>query len=169
MRSSLLLTAVLASVVMIGCGGDSDGGDGGADRGSSSSRVVNAPPPGQARVTVDNRELTFTEPGAIACKVSDEEFSFSFRIGDNETTIGAGGVYGGGMWSGEIRMTIANPEGERGPLDYVVSLPDIGRSTLAFEGKSMSYSGPWKRQPPNDGSNPPAVDAGAGTVSVTCP
>lgn len=169
MRSILLFAILLGSMVSVGCGGGSDEDDSGADGGSSSNGVENAPPPGQAHVAVDNREFTFTEPGGVGCNVTDEGFSFSFRIGDNQVTLGAGAVYAGGMWGGEIRMTVANPEGERGPIDYFVSLPEVDEPGLAFDGKSMSYSGPMKKQPPQDGSNPAAVDVGTGTVSVTCP
>ena len=40
--------------------------------------------------------------------------------------------------------------------------------SVAVDGTSMSYSGPMLMQPPNDGSNPPPVDAGTATISATC-
>ena len=172
MRTPLLLTTVLGALLTVGCGGDSEG-DGGssADGASSSGGVINPPPPGQATVSVDGQQFSFTEPGGVGCNVDDDGFSFSFRIGDNETTLGAGGIRTGDSWGGEIRMTIANPDGAPGPIDYFVSLPDVDDSTLAFDGKSMSYSGLVMKQFPRntDGSVPPAKDVGTGTVSVTCP
>jgi hypothetical protein len=132
MRTPLLLTTVLGALLTAGCGGDSEG-DGGssADRASSSGDVINPPPPGQATVSVDGQQFSFTEPGGVRCNVDDDGFSFSFRIGDNETTLGAGGIRTGDSWGGEIRMTIANPDGAPGPIDYFVSLPDVDDSTLA--------------------------------------
>ena len=139
MRTPLLLTTVLGALLTVGCGGDSEG-DGGssADGASSSGGVINPPPPGQATVSVDGQQFSFTEPGGVGCNVDDDGFSFSFRIGDNETTLGAGGIRTGDSWGGEIRMTIANPDGAPGPIDYFVSLPDVGDSTLAFNGKSTA-------------------------------
>ena len=165
----ILAVVVFGSLAVFGCGGDDDDGDAGPSGDSGSGDVVSPQAPGEALVSVDSKEFKFSEPGGVGCNVTKEGFSFSFRIGDNEVTLGAGAVYAGDMWVGEIRMTVANPEGERGPIDYFVSLPEIDEPGLAFDGKSMSYSGPMKKQPPQDGTNPAPVDVGTGTVSITCP
>jgi len=142
----------------------SDAGGGAASGGS----VVNPQPPGQGVMSVAGLEYTFTEPGGVACAISDGEFSFSFRQGDNEVTIGGGGFYTGGYgWGGGITLIVANPEGEPGPVHYTIPLPDIDESALAFDGSSMSYSGPVVKRVP--GGAQEGEDAGSGTVSVTCP
>ena len=47
-------------------------------------------------------------------------------------------------------------------------LPDYATAAVAVDGTSVSISGPMQKQPPNDGSNPPPVDAGGGTFSFSC-
>jgi hypothetical protein len=117
-------------------------------------------------VSVDGLELTFEEPGTTPCNVTDGEFGFSFVAG--ESIVGGGGVYFGSAtgWGGGINLIVANPEnGEPGPIKYRTALPMVDASTLAFDGSSMSYSGPMSKQGP--GSEPPG-EVVTGTVSVTC-
>ena len=95
--------------------------------------------------------------------------TFSFRIGDNEVTLGAGANRYETGWLGNIDMTVANPDGEEGPISYFPDLAEHGDAGLAFDGNSMSYSGPMQKSPRNDGSNPPPIDVGDGVISVTCP
>lgn len=171
MRRTTILAAGLMLVVTA-CGSGGTGGDPGssADDGASGSsgNVIDPPPPGQATVSVDGLELTFEEPGAVPCSIADGEFGFSFRIGDNEITIGAGGTrFDEVGWGGSIMLVVANPEGEPGPVTYVVFLRDIDESDVAFDGSSMSYSGPMLKQTP--GSDPPGEEIGTGTISATCP
>jgi hypothetical protein len=155
------------------CGDDdsgeaqSDGGDGGTAVASGGAEVVDPQPPGQAKAVVDGREFTFTEPGALDCLIAEGSLTFSFRIGDNEVTLGAGANRSDTGWLGSIDLRIANPDGEDGPVSYFPDLAANG-DAVAIDGNSMSYSGPMQKQPPNDGSNPPPIDIGNGTISVTC-
>ena len=176
------IIAVAILLALAACGpGDAGGGavetpDAGAPAASTDGSspgnggdVIKPQPPGQASASVGGLEFTFTEPGAVACALAPEEFAFSFRIGDNEITIGAGGTrFGDDIgWGGSIIIVVANPEAEPGPIQYAVFLRDIDESTLAFDGSSMSFSGPMLKQAP--GGEPPGEDAGTGIVSVTCP
>ena len=108
------------------------------------------------------------EPGALACTIADDSITFSFRIGDNEVTLGAGANLYDTGWLGAITLTVGNPAGEAGPISYFPDLAANGGG-LAIDGSSLSYSGPMQKQPANDGSNPPPVDVGDGVISVTCP
>jgi len=174
-RKTLTLAVVLL-LVLAACGGDdtseaaSDTGDSGSSaQGSGDAGTVVEPlPPGQATAVVDGLEFEFSEPGGVACTIASGEFSFSFIIGDNEIVLGGGGFESNAEWGGTISLRIANPEGEPGPIQYFANLTEHGAAGLAFDGSSMSYSGPMQKQPANDGSNPPPVDAGDGAISVTC-
>ena len=174
---SLLLAAALA-----GCGSDSDDANSAsagdqpsaaddASGGSSSGAgaVVDPQPAGQATASVDGQEYVLDMPGALDCTIQDDTFTYSFRIGDNEVTLGAGANEYDGKWIGNIDLVVANPTGELGPIHYIPDLTENGASGLAFDGDSMSYSGPMQKQPANDGSQPQPVDVGDGTISVTCP
>jgi hypothetical protein len=174
---------VVLALVIAACGGDGsdstsdspsgDGGPAAAESGGSgdsgSGEVVNPPSSGRATASVDGLDLNFTEVGGVACNIGSGEFSFSFRIGDYEVTLGGGGFESSSGWGGSITLVVANPDGEPGPIGYLANLPDHGGSSLAFDGTSMSYAGPMQKQPTNDGINPPAVDVGDGVISVTCP
>ena len=174
---SILLAATLAA-----CGSSSSGDADNASSGDqpaaqsddasgkgSSGDVVDPQPPGQATASVDGQEYVLDLPGALDCTIEDDTFTYSFRIGDNEVTLGAGANEYDGKWIGNIDLVVANPTGELGPIHYIPNLTENGASGLAFDGDSMSYSGPMQKQPANDGSQPQRVDVGDGTISVTCP
>lgn len=148
----------------------SDGGapDDEQPDGADDSEVADPQLPGRAIVSVEGREFTLTEPGALDCTVTEDAVTFSFRIGDNEVTLGGGADHSDDVWLGSVEVRIADPGGEPGPITYFVTLPDES-SGLAVDGDSFSYTGPLKKQPSNDGSNPVPVDAGLGLVSLTCP
>lgn len=190
-RQRLMMTAAMALAV-VACGGGDDSADsgttgaeeiGGAQNDGSTENaddaaaetgdaatdagVVDAAPPGQAAVSVDGLELGFTEPGGVGCSIEDDSFSFSFRIGDNEITLGAGVIRAEDEWMGAIEMVVADPDGEDGPVAYFPDLAGDGASVVV-EGSSMSLVAPFMKQPPQDGSNPAPVDVGEGTISVTC-
>jgi hypothetical protein len=172
---SILLAATLA-----GCGSSGSDADNASSGGQPAARsddasgegssggVVDPQPAGQATVSVDGQEYVLDLPGALDCTIEDDTFTYSFRIGDNEVTLGAGANEYDGKWIGNIDLVVANPTGERGPIHYI---PDLTENSagLAFDGDSMSYSGPMQKQPANDGSQPQPVDVGDGTISVTCP
>jgi hypothetical protein len=143
--------------------------DDGVSTGDSSNAgtSVDAAPPGQALVAVDGQDFAFELPGAVACNVQEGEFGFSFRIGDNEITLGGGGFRSDSGWGGDIVLEIPEPEGEVGVTQYFVDLAQHG-DQLEINGNGLAYSGPWMMRPPNDGSNPPPVEVGEGTLSVTC-
>ncbi|HEU4321114.1 MAG TPA: hypothetical protein VFS66_13670 [Acidimicrobiia bacterium] len=175
-RTATALTALL--LMAAACGGndqtdetagepdtpnvtESPGGNG------ESGDVVNQQPPGQAYVMVDGLEYTMTEPGGIGCSIAEDSVTFSHRIGDNEVTLGGGASLADGAWFGAIDMTVANPEGENGPITYYPDLA-VNGDGIEVSGASMSYSGPMLKQPAQDGSNPSPVDVGEGVISVTC-
>lgn len=174
MRKALML-GVVVLLTLAACGSDdadqpssaTDNGSGDAAKGSGT--VVDPQPPGQATVSVDGQIFTMDQPGALACSVSNEKITYSFRLGDNEVTLGAGASKINGGWLGNISLVVANPNGEQGPVQYLVNVADDGEQGFAFDPPSMSYSGPMQKQPANDGSNPPTVDVGNGTISITCP
>ena len=187
MKKVLIGLAVLA---LAACG--SDGGGGSADEPEQESTgtattgdgeeadtddapdagaggaIVNPQPAGQAFVEVDGVQYTLEEPGGLDCTITDEAITFSFRIGDNEVTLGAGANLYDTGWIGSFTLNVGNPEGEPGPISYFPDLAANG-DALVIDGDSASYSGPMQKQPANDGSNPPPVDVGDGVISVTCP
>ncbi len=144
-----------------------EGGESGGS-GTDGAGVVDPQPPGQALVSVDGQEYVLTEPGALACTLADDAITFSFRIGDNEVTLGAGANETDGQWLGSVDLRVADPGGEPGPIAY---FPDLVTNSggVAIDGDSFSYSGPMQKQPANDGSNPPPVDVGDGLITITCP
>lgn len=144
-----------------GGGGDGGGGGGGGD-------TVNRPAPGQAAVSVDDQEYTFTEPGALACTVTDESITFSFRLGDNAVTLGAGANQTDGEWFGSVVLRVAEPSDEPGPISYFPEFP-ANSAGVTIDGDSFSYTGPMQKQPANDGSTPAPIDVGDGLITVTCP
>ena len=174
MRRIITLAAVVV-LVLSACGGDdastsdsdSSSGDSGSQGAPAGGDVADRQPAGQATVTVDGQEFTLTEPGALECTVTPDAITFSFRIGDNEITLGAGANLYDAGWLGSIDLRIANPAGEAGPVNYFPDLATNGVG-IVVDGDSMSYSGPMQKQPANDGTNPPPVDVGDGTISVTC-
>lgn len=138
-----------------------------ANSAATGGAVENKQPAGQATASVDGLEFTLTESPALTCAITDEAITFAFWIGDNEVTLGGGANLYDTGWLGAVTLTVANPDGEAGPITYYPDLAANG-STIAIDGSSMSYSGPMLKQPANDGSQPPPVDAGEGTFSVTC-
>ncbi len=185
MRQLCVMVVVAAGLLAAGCGGSdsavevstsddtlgettSSGGDGSGD-GASGATVVDPPPPGHATVSVDGQEFNFELPGALDCLVGAEAFRFSYRIGDNEVTLGAGANrYEEVGWAGNITMIVADPAGENGPVSYSPAEGAMTDAAFAFEGESMSYSGPMQKRIPS-ASSPPSVDVGEGTISITCP
>lgn len=177
---------VLIALALAACGGDDDnaapaqeatdaaptddtsGADDTSGESSGGGEIVNPQPAGQAHVSVDGLDYTMQEPGGLACTISDDAITFSFRIGDNEVTLGAGANLYDTGWLGNIRTTVGNPPGEDGPVAYFPDLAANGAG-LTIDGNSASYSGPMQKQPANDGSNPPPINVGDGTISVTCP
>ena len=174
-----LLLPVASMVLIAACAGESgpesrtpDGasepvakpqpaGDGGAGDGG----VVNRQPPGQGAATVDGQEFTFNTPGGVACKVTDEEFSFSYIIGNNEVTIGGGASIQGGQWFGSLSMRIAADDGT---TEYVAKLND-NPGAVAIDEDSVSYAGPVdKYVPAPPGELPQGVDVGNGVFTATC-
>ncbi len=150
---------------------DGEAGDAASGDDASANAVVAAPPPGQATTSVDGLDLSFELPGALDCSISDDAITFSYRVGDNEITLGAGANRVDDGWMGSIALSVANPDEEPGPIGYYPAPGENGvldESLFAVDGASMSYVGPMLKQPANDGSNPPPVDVGTGTISATC-
>lgn len=154
-----------------GAAAPADGGepDEDADGVGGGGSITDAQPAGQAFAAVDGLEFTLQQPGGLDCTVSPEAITFSYSIGDNEITLGAGAnFYEDQGWLGGINLRVANPESEDGPITYFPDLTAHG-DRIVVDGASVSYSGPMMKQPANDGSNPPPVDVGDGTISITCP
>lgn len=161
MKRYLALVTVLALVVTACGGDDSDDSGGGATNGT----VVKVQPPGQAIASVDGLEYSFSSPGGLACAVSDDEFSFSFIIGDNEVVVGGGASISGGQWFGSLTLRIF---ADNAATEYSAKLID-NPSAIAIDGNSVSYSGPMEKfAPSTDGSLPEPEDVGNGTFSATC-
>ena len=170
--------AVAAIVVLGACGGgaepaDTTGGAGGATAapagdgggGGSTGDVVNRQPPGQATASVDGQEFTLTAPGGLACSVTDEEWGFSFIIGDNEVTVGGGATASDGGWFGSLSLRVVADDGT---TEYVARLID-NPAAIAVDGASVSYSGPMDKYPPAPpGELPQPIDVGDGVISATC-
>lgn len=137
-------------------------GDEGSGGGGS---VVEQQPPGQGYASVDGLEYTLTLPGGLDCTVADDEFTFSYRIGDNEVVLGGGASLSGGQWVGSLTLGVfAN----NNVTTYSAKLVD-NPSGIAVDGDSVSYSGPMERYAPSsDGSPPEPEDVGNGTFSSTC-
>jgi hypothetical protein len=169
------MTVLLAlALVLAACGGGDSGEDDtdtgtesneSGDSGSGSGDVVDQQPAGQAYASVDGQEFTFDTPGPSDCIIEPEILTFSFVIGDNSVTLAGGANLYEDGWLGNVNLRLINDEGL--PVSYY---PDDGAmdAGVAIDGDSMSFSGPMLMQPPNDGSNPPPVSAGDGTISVTC-
>jgi hypothetical protein len=169
---------VVATVILAACGGGTepdgptgDTGDGtGAvatddGGGGSTGNVVNPQPPGQGYASVDGQEFTLSTPGGLACAVTDEEFSFSFIIGDNEVSIGGGASMSGGQWFGSLTLQMF---GADGVTEYAAKLND-NPSGIAVDGDSVSYSGPMEKfEPAPAGELPDPIDIGDGVFSATC-
>lgn len=171
-RTFILMTAVV--LVVAACSDDAGDsavdtslGDSGSQGASTGGSVVNVQPPGQATVMVDGQEFTLAEPGALECSITQDAITISFRIGDNEVTLGGGANLYDAGWLGGVDLRVANPAGEQGPISYFPDLAVHGDG-ISIDGDSMSYVGPMQKQPANDGANPPAVDVGEGTISATC-
>lgn len=146
-------------------------GDGESPGSTNSGAVVDPAEPGHATARVDGLDFAFDLPGALDCTISDDVITISYRIGDNEVSLGGGLNRDDRGWFGNIVLRVANPDAEPGPISYYPTPGEAGaidQSRIAVDGQSMSYSGPMLKQPPNDGSNPAPVDAGDGTISATC-
>lgn len=170
--------SVAMLLLLSACGGTSTGSDSGDGQSnnndqaaaSSTGQVVDRQPPGQARAVVDGQEYTFTEPGGIDCEVTEDHYSFSFMIGENEVVVGGSSTFTErDGWFGDFDLTVFNPVGEEVPIIY---FPDpnllINGEGLAIDGNSVSYSGPMNRNDIEDPSNLDGIPAGDGTVSFTC-
>ncbi len=179
-----VIVIATSALVLTACGGGSEDSETRAatesasaaasvDSGESSADAaggadVDAAAAGTAHVVVDGYDVTLDEQGALACSITEDSVTFSFRQGDNEITLGGGANRMDSGWLGSIEFRVADPESEPGPVTYFPDLQTSGAG-LTVSGQSATYSGPLLKQPPNDGSNPEPVDAGDGTISATCP
>lgn len=180
-----MIVAASVALVISACGDDesdrsgqgsdapasSDDGAGDGASGGSAAGIDDAPPSGQATASVDELDLTFELPGALECSISDESLTYSYRIGDNEVTLGAGVNRVDGGWMGSISLTIANPADEPGPIAYYPAPGDLGvldDSLFVVDGDTAMYAGPMLKQPANDGSVPPPVEVGEGRIIASC-
>lgn len=155
------------------CGGSpsapqSNGSAAGPEGGSSGGQgadVVSPQLPGQGYASVDGLEYSFHTPGGLACEVTDDEFGFSFVIGDNEVNLGGGATMSGGEWFGSLTLRIF---ADNAATEYSAKLID-NPSAIAVDGQSVSYSGPMERFALNDDGSPAEPeDVGNGTFSATC-
>jgi hypothetical protein len=169
-RSGLLVVVLLVAACGGGDGGsegDPGGGDSGGGSGSVSSNVVDRQEPGEGYASVAGREYNLVVSPALPCEITPEAVTFSFWVGDNSIVLGGGANLYDDGWLGSMQLTLFEPDGEEGPIYYYPDFTEHG-DRIGIAGDSMSYSGPLLKQPANDGSNPPPVDAGNGTFSATC-
>jgi hypothetical protein len=172
-----LLLPVVSMVAIAACGGAgtdaaSDGSGGGVGApttagggAGSGGAIVDQQPPGTGFASVDGQEFTLQTPGGLACKVSDEEFTFSFIQGDNEVTIGGGASIQANGWFGSVSMRIVMDDGT---TEYAAQINDHPEA-VAVDGSSVSYSGPMvKYLPAPPGELPDPIDIGDGVFSATC-
>lgn len=140
-------------------------GDSGA---SSSGAVVDPQPPGQALVSVDGQEFMFDTLGPSDCIVESDGITFAFVDNETSATLSAGANLTDDGWQGDILLRILDEDGL--PVQYSLRSEEglMIPGAIIVDGDSMSFSGPMTVQPPNDGSNPPVVDVGHGTISATC-
>jgi hypothetical protein len=160
--------ALVEETAAVDSGGTESNNSGG---GSSAGTIDDAPPSGQAAASVDGQDFDFELPGGLACSISDDALTYSYRIGDNEVTLGAGVNRVDGGWMGNVSLQVANPVGEQGPIAYYPAPGEAGvldESLLTVDGDTAVYVGPMLKQPANDGTQPPPVDVGSGRVIATC-
>ena len=177
-RVAVLVAALALTLAACG-GGDSGAGgtedvgngaassEGGPADGEGSGDVVDAQQPGQAIFSVEGRDYTLEVSPAIDCSITDNAITFAFWVGDNSVVLGGGANLYDDGWLGSIELRVSDPEGEDGPISYFPD-QDALNDGIAISESSMSYAGPLMKQSVNDGSNPPPVDVGNGTISVTC-
>jgi hypothetical protein len=173
MRSAFA-ASVVALLVLASCGGgptNAPASDGpttesaGESAGGEDGNVVNPQPPNQGYASVDGLEYSFDTPGGLACEVTDDEFGFSFVIGDNEVNLGGGATISEGEWFGSLTLRIF---ADNAATEYSAKLID-NPSAIAVDGNSVSYSGPMERFAANDDGSPAEPeDVGNGTFSATC-
>jgi len=173
-RDSLMILLLALTLPIAACGttpsseppneeGTTTSGD--ASSQSGSGQVVDKQEPGEAIARVDGLEYSFDTPGGIACTVSNEEFGFSFIIGDNEVSLGGGATVTGGQWFGSLTMRIFDDEGV---TEYAAVINE-NSSAVVTEDNSVSYSGPmevYRPSEPGEISEPESV--GDGIFSATC-
>ncbi|HEX9684141.1 MAG TPA: hypothetical protein VGA13_13735 [Acidimicrobiales bacterium] len=173
MRSAIAASVVALSV-LASCGGGPSSAPpsdrqatetDGESVGDQGGNVVNPQAPNQGYASVDGLEYSFDTPGGLACEVTDDEFAFSFVIGDNEVTLGGGATKSGGGWFGSLTLRIF---ADNAATEYSAKLTE-NPSAIAVDGKSISYSGPMERfAGSEDGSPAEPVEVGNGTFSATC-
>ena len=143
-----------------------------SDESQAGAAPVDAPPPGTATASVDGLDLTFDVPNEFSpCSIGDDAITFGFGVDGEDYTLAAGANRVDGGWIGSIALDVANPDGEAGPIAYYPAPGENGvldDSLFTVDGSSMSYSGPMLKQPANDGSLPPPVSVGDGTIRATC-
>jgi hypothetical protein len=173
-----LLLPVISILALAACGGATETVDSGAGAGGggaaptaaggaagSGGEVVNRQPPGTGYASVDGQELTLDTPGGLACKVTDDEFGFSFIRGDNEIGFGGGASISGGQWFGSLTLQFF---GEDGATVYAAKVVDHPEG-IAVDGNSVSYAGPMTLSTPAPaGEVSEPVDIGDGVFSATC-
>lgn len=150
--------------------GDDPVGDNDTEDGASGGAVVDPAPAGQATASVDGQNITFDMDLGGGCSISGESITFGLAATDGVSTIAGGMNRSDGVWMGSILIKVPNPDGE-GFVQYdpaPVEANILQEGSVAVDGSSMTYSGPIRMQPPNDGSNPPPVAVGDGTISATC-
>lgn len=181
--SRFLVTMLVAGLALGACGGDDDDAEGETGSGEETSvadssstdddgggAVLDAAPAGEGTASVDGLDISFvTDVSNGNCLISDESITFGFAAADGVTTMAGGMNRSSGQWAGSILIRVPNPDGE-GFIQYYPATVEGGtlQGSIGVDGSSMVYSGPIEMQPVNDGSNPPPVDVGDGTISATC-
>ncbi len=178
MRTKQLVIAIAIAILgLAACGGETSGdsnssSEAGVDTGESgetstvSADVVNPQPPGHAYASVDGQEFTFDKPSPSSCVIEPDRLTFGFLLTEEGADLAGGANRSDGTWVGDIAMRTNAEDGFSGRYYPDEGAMDTG---IAIDGDSMSFTGPMLKQPRNDGTNPPPVPVGEGTISVTCP
>lgn len=155
-----------------GAGSGDGAGDEPADEPAAPGAELTDPaPPGRAVAEVDGLTLDLEPLPTSPCSITADSITFAHANAAGDVTIAAGLNRVDGGWMGSIAITVFEPEGEAGPIAYYPAPGPNGvldASLFAVDGSSMAYTGPILKQPANDGSTPPPVDAGTGSVRATC-
>jgi hypothetical protein len=126
--------------------------------------LATMPAPGEAKVEVDGNSFTYLQSESLgdhffSCDVSNDTIVVNFQTPEGHSLMVQVGLQDSGVWFGSIVAST------RDSVNTYQSTSQDGM--FAIEGKSLLYSGPFTyrtRQNPGD-----FIDAGQGSIAVTCP
>jgi hypothetical protein len=122
------------------------------------------PAPGEAKVEVDGNSFVYLQSESLenqhfSCDVSSDAIVVNFQTPEGHSLMIQVGLQDSGVWFGSIVASTRDSD-----RTYQSTSQD---GMFAIEGTSLLYSGPFTyrtRQNPGD-----FIDAGQGSIAVTCP